>query len=189
MKYVKPLQLYHQFAKDVVKRKDPSEFRGLLGLHVDNKYVRVAVTNTVMRFDERKRTIITAKSVNVLPRIFTIDSMTKLLTLIKHVRAIGFVFSHPDIKLMDISDGAHPKFFIDYLRKTGKFKGLKYTYWNMAFMSKQTDFVLKHHLRFISEQLNLPAAVSVEILQKFAAANVLQDYLNYSDLMVETDEK
>ncbi|KAL5757453.1 hypothetical protein ACOSP7_020064 [Xanthoceras sorbifolium] len=115
MKYVKPLQLYHQFAKDVVKRKDPSEFRGLLGLHVDNKYVRVAVTNTVMRVDERKRTIITAKSVNVLPRIFTIDSMTKLLTLIKHVRAIGFVFSHPDIKLMDISDGAHPKFFIDYL--------------------------------------------------------------------------
>ncbi|KAL5824376.1 hypothetical protein ACOSQ3_020439 [Xanthoceras sorbifolium] len=138
MKYVKPFQLYHEIAKDVVRRKEPSKVRALIGLHVDNKHVRMAVTNPLV--DPDSRITITTKKLDGLPRQFAIDSMTKeLLTLIKDFRAIGFIFGDPNIKLMDMRDDAHPKFFIDDLRKTGKFEDLKYTYWNMSFMSKYME--------------------------------------------------
>ncbi|KAL5773853.1 hypothetical protein ACOSP7_011410 [Xanthoceras sorbifolium] len=57
----------------------------------------------------------------------------------KNFRVLGLVVARHDIKLVDTHDGGHPENFINDMCKTGKFDGLKYTYWNMALMSKDVE--------------------------------------------------
>ncbi|KAL5841029.1 hypothetical protein ACOSQ3_011632 [Xanthoceras sorbifolium] len=54
---------------------------------------------------------------------------------LQEINVLGLVIVHPNIKLVD-THGGHPKNFIDNICKTEKVNGLKYTYWNMTFMSK-----------------------------------------------------
>ncbi|KAL5755668.1 hypothetical protein ACOSQ2_020414 [Xanthoceras sorbifolium] len=173
MKYMEPVKFLKELIKNA-KVKKPYQRLRVLGLHFREDYISLAVSNP-------ENTI--ALPLCILHRNENdINYLAdKFQALIIEYNAMGFI--------VDNKKRVNMQAFVDRLRKTGKLPRAKYTYWQNDTILHQTDFVLKHHLRFISEQLNLPAAVSVEILQKFAAANVLQDYLNYSDLMVETDEK
>ncbi|XP_030946560.1 uncharacterized protein LOC115971030 isoform X3 [Quercus lobata] len=57
------------------------------------------------------------------------------------------------------------KLFIDDLCKTGKLKGLNYTYWDESFTSKNVELLLK--------PLNLHPVQSKTIIDKFAAMGIL----------------
>ncbi|KAL5757458.1 hypothetical protein ACOSP7_020069 [Xanthoceras sorbifolium] len=132
MKYVKPLQLYQEYKQAYLTL--PCSCVHLIGLHVDNKYVRSAFSYHFIRGTN----IIEAEPQGQWPRR-TNNIADKLQELIKEHRPMGLVVTIPDIKLMDIHNGVDPKVFIDDMCKTGKFEGVKYTYWNMAFMSKDAE--------------------------------------------------
>ncbi|KAK4852377.1 hypothetical protein QYF36_023487 [Acer negundo] len=91
-------------------------------------------------------------------------------TLISEHNLEGFIVGYPFNKNRTTTDGAQVKLFIDELCNTGKLKGLKYTYWDEGFTSKIVELLLKN--------LNLPQVMSKTINDKFAAAGILQGYLD-----------
>ncbi|KAL5755735.1 hypothetical protein ACOSQ2_020481 [Xanthoceras sorbifolium] len=173
MKYKKPLKFFKDLIKNA-KVKKPYQRLRVLGLHIREDYMSLAVSNP-------ENTI--ALPLCILPRKENdINYLAdKFRTLITEYNAMGFVVNNNYPTLVSP--------FVDQLKKTGKLPRAKYTYWEDSSILQQMDFVLKHHLRFIREQLNLPVDVSNEILQKFAATNVLQGYLNASNFVTEIDEK
>ncbi|KAK2637708.1 hypothetical protein Ddye_025503, partial [Dipteronia dyeriana] len=66
------------------------------------------------------------------------------------------------------------KDFINDLYKTRKFQGLKYTYWKYQIIEKYMDFVVKHNVKFILENLDLPNLEPKEMVDKFVAVRLLQ---------------
>ncbi|KAK3218952.1 hypothetical protein Dsin_012922 [Dipteronia sinensis] len=83
----------------------------------------------------------------------------------------GYVVQYPYI---EFRSGATIKNFINNLMKTRKFQGLKYTYWDNLIATNHMDFVVKHNVEFILENLNLPQLEPQEIVDKFVAAQLLQ---------------
>ncbi|EOY24714.1 PREDICTED: putative pre-16S rRNA nuclease isoform X4 [Theobroma cacao] len=71
------------------------------------------------------------------------------------------------------------KLFIDDLSKTGKLDGVKYTFWNECFTSKNADLLLK--------PLSLHPILSKTIVDKFAAVQILQTYLDYGKKNVKLE--
>ncbi|XP_060971667.1 uncharacterized protein LOC115716898 isoform X4 [Cannabis sativa] len=63
------------------------------------------------------------------------------------------------------------KLFIDELCNTNKLTGIKYTYWDEHLTSKTVEMLLK--------PLNLHPVHSKIFVDKFAAVNILQEYLDY----------
>ncbi|CAH9092933.1 unnamed protein product [Cuscuta epithymum] len=63
------------------------------------------------------------------------------------------------------------KLLIDDLSQTGKLDGVKYTFWDESFTSKSVEMLLK--------PLNLHPVQSKTILDKFAAVEILQGYLDF----------
>ncbi|KAK2663496.1 hypothetical protein Ddye_002070 [Dipteronia dyeriana] len=84
--------------------------------------------------------------------------------------------------------GATIKNFINDLIKTRKFQGFKYTYWDDLIATKHMDFVVKHNVEFILENLNLPQLEPKEIVNKFVAARLLQGYLESVNFALELNK-
>ncbi|KAK4852523.1 hypothetical protein QYF36_024823 [Acer negundo] len=62
--------------------------------------------------------------------------LKRTLRNIKSTKAEGLIVGYPSSSIIQKSDGAETKIFIDKLDKTGKFEGLKYTYWCTSLVSK-----------------------------------------------------
>ncbi|KAK4836764.1 hypothetical protein QYF36_000027 [Acer negundo] len=129
MKYLKPLKLYQQWRKELTLLNKPNKGR-LLGLYLENETVKVSSSHS-----------------SILGHAFYIDEWcrsntnihVKLLTLISKYNVTGLVINNPHLRNMDLPYRANPKVFIADLCKTGRFEGLKYTYWNSSFLSKYDD--------------------------------------------------
>ncbi|XP_052303520.1 uncharacterized protein LOC7479316 isoform X2 [Populus trichocarpa] len=63
------------------------------------------------------------------------------------------------------------KLFVDDLCKTGKLEGVKFTYWDECFTSKNVELLVK--------PLDLHPVHAKSIMDKFAAVGILQGYLDY----------
>ncbi|XP_030946556.1 uncharacterized protein LOC115971305 isoform X4 [Quercus lobata] len=113
----------------------------LLGLDVGDKYVGLAVSDTHNKIASPLSVLLRKKS--------NIDLMVS------------------DFRSLAVQ----VKLFIDDLCKTGKLKGLNYTYWDESFTSKNVELLLK--------PLNLHPVQSKTIIDKFAAVGILQGYLDY----------
>ncbi|KAK0598927.1 hypothetical protein LWI29_000767 [Acer saccharum] len=104
----------------------------------------------------------------------------KFQKLISEHNLMGFVVDYPyrlSIEGFKASDETITGFINDLCR-TRKFKGLKYTYWSDQIATKHMDFVVKHNVEFILENLNLPNLEPKEMVDKFVAARLLQGYLD-----------
>ncbi|KAK0600493.1 hypothetical protein LWI29_015509 [Acer saccharum] len=167
MKCVKPLNLFDE----LLKRKVTERGR-LLGLDVGDKYIGLAISDPK---NEK------ASPLSVLLRKkHNIGKMAdRFQTLISEHNLEGFVVGYPFNKNRTTTDGAQVKLFIDELCNTGKLKGLKYTYWDEGFTSKIVELLLKN--------LNLPQVMSKTINDKFAAAGILQGYLDKANKKVKLE--
>lgn len=159
MRYMKPLSLF----QDLLKSNALGQGR-FLGLDVGDKYVGLAVSDP-------KNKIATPLSV-LLRKKSNIDLIaTDFQTLISKFSLVGFVVGCPFYMNYNSPHGAQVKIFVDDLCKTGKLEGLRYTYWNESFTSKNVELLLR--------PLKLHPVESKTILDKFAAVGILQGYLDY----------
>nr|GLL25980.1 uncharacterized protein LOC109189624 isoform X2 [Ipomoea trifida] len=155
MKYMKPLNLFQELVK--------SQGR-LLGLDVGNKYVGLAVSDVQNRLASPLSVLIRKKS--------NIDLMaTDFQSLISELSLKGFIFGYPFDRQRNNPDAVQVKLLIDDLCETGKLVDLKYTFWDESFSSKSVEMLLK--------PLNLHPVQSKTIVDKFAAVEILQGYLDY----------
>ncbi|KAL5551650.1 hypothetical protein UlMin_002259 [Ulmus minor] len=155
MKYVKPLSLF----KDLLK----SEER-LLGLDVGGKYIGLAVSDVHNKIASPLSVLLRKKS--------NIDLMADdFQSLISELSLGGFVVGFPFDRQRSSPDSVQVKLFIDELCKTNKLQGIKYTYWDECFTSKNVELLLK--------PLNLHPVQAKTIVDKFAAVGILQGYLDY----------
>ncbi|KMT07886.1 hypothetical protein BVRB_6g145830 isoform A [Beta vulgaris subsp. vulgaris] len=159
MKHMKPLSLF----QDLLKTNALERGR-LLGLDVGDKYVGLALSDP-----ENK--IATPLSV-LLRKKFNIDMMAADFTsLISEFSLSGFIVGCPYDRLRPSPHAVQVKVFVDDLCKTGKLEGVKYTYWNECFTSKNVELLLK--------PLTLHPVELKTMLDKFAAVGILQGYLDY----------
>ncbi|RYR10521.1 hypothetical protein Ahy_B05g078947 isoform D [Arachis hypogaea] len=153
MRQVKALQLFH----DLVNKNEPAR---LLGLDVGDKYVGLALSDFQNKIASPFSVLVRKKS--------NIDLMASdFETLISKYSLKGFVVGLPFSCHRVSTDAGQVKVFIDALSRTKKLQGLKYTYWNESFTSKNVELLLR--------PLNLNNAVhSKTMLDKFAAVGILQ---------------
>ncbi|PSS04168.1 Pre-16S rRNA nuclease [Actinidia chinensis var. chinensis] len=159
MKYVKPLSLFQELMKTT-----PLERRRLLGLDVGDKYVGLAVSDTSNQIASPLSVLLRKKS--------NIDLMAgDFQSLISELSLKAFIFGYPFDRCRRSPDAVQVKCFIDDLCKTGKLEGLRYTFWDECFTSKNVELLLK--------PLDLHPVMSKTIIDKFAAVGILQGYLDY----------
>ncbi|ONI07076.1 hypothetical protein PRUPE_5G098900 [Prunus persica] len=159
MRYVKPLSLF----QDLV-RGNALERGRLLGLDVGDKYVGVAVSDIHNKIASPLSVLLRKKS--------TLDMMADdFQSLISELSLEGFIVGYPFDRQRRSPDAVQVKLFIDDLSATRKLEGLKYTYWDEGFTSKNVELLLR--------PLNLHPVTSKTIIDKFAAVGILQGYLDY----------
>ncbi|KAK6251303.1 hypothetical protein SCA6_005308 [Theobroma cacao] len=183
MQYVKCLN----FFQDLLKAKALERGR-LLGLDVGDKYVGLAVSDLDNKI---------ATPLSVLIRKKTnIDLMASdFQSLISELSLVGFIVGYPFDRQQRAPDAVQVKLFIDDLSKTGKLDGVKYTFWNECFTSKQymTSSKESHSLFFqqnadlLLKPLSLHPILSKTIVDKFAAVQILQTYLDYGKKNVKLE--
>ncbi|KAJ8449259.1 hypothetical protein Cgig2_002391 [Carnegiea gigantea] len=159
MRYMKPLSLF----QDLLKSNALGRGR-FLGLDVGDKYVGLAVSDPENKIATPLSVLLRKKS--------NIDLMaTDFQSLISEFSLVCFVVGCPFDRNYNSPDAAQVKIFVDDLCKTGKLEGLRYTYWNESFTSKNVELLLR--------PLKLHPVESKTILDKFAAVGILQGYLDY----------
>ncbi|XVF52889.1 hypothetical protein PTKIN_Ptkin05aG0054700 [Pterospermum kingtungense] len=154
MQYVKPLNLFQNLLKP-----NALERGRLLGLDVGDKYVGLAVSDIDNKI---------ASPLSVLIRKKTnIDLMASdFQSLISELSLVGFIVGYPYDRQRLARDATQVKLFIDDLSKTGKLDGVKYTFWDECFTSKNVELLLK--------PLSLNPVLAKTIVDKFAAVQILQ---------------
>lgn len=160
MKYMKPVALFQELIKNNSRNRSR-----LLGLDVGDKYVGLAVSDVNNKI---------ASPVSVLMRTKNnIDLMASdFELLISQLSLMGFVIGYPfDRQQRSSANAVQVKLFIDDLCKTGKLEGVRYTFWDECFTSKNVEFLLK--------PLNLHPVQSKTMVDKFAAVGILQGYLDF----------
>ncbi|KAK1581620.1 hypothetical protein Q3G72_007483 [Acer saccharum] len=177
MKFVKPLTLFKELL-----RIEPSRRGRLLGLCINDKHVDLAISDT--------------DNINAVPLSVVhrhegnMDLMAdKFQKLISEHDLAGFVVDYSYERSMTRSNGTNIKNFMNDMCKTRKFEGFKYTHWGDDLIAtKNMDFVVMHHVRFILENLNLPQLQAKEIVDKFVASRLLQGYLDFVNVILEKDD-
>ncbi|TXG68147.1 hypothetical protein EZV62_003082 [Acer yangbiense] len=106
MKYLRPVNFYEEIFKEILKKEDYLKPGRLLGLAVSDKYVSLAVS------DWKNKTAVPLRAVD--RQEVNMSSMADM------------------IQSLD----AQIEKFIDDLRKTGKVKGLTYTFWDYGITLK-----------------------------------------------------
>ncbi|KAL8139931.1 hypothetical protein V2J09_005952, partial [Rumex salicifolius] len=182
MRYVKPMGFYQELMKSEALKGGR-----LLGLDVGDKYVGLAISDPenviasplsvllrkknnigLMAGDFKK--LVSGISIYSLCYIAEIESEMKIR--ISKFSLAGFIVGYPyDRGCTNDSDAVRIKIFMDALSQTEKLKGLRYTYWDEGFTSKNVELLLKplalHPLEYKS------------VSDKFAAVGILQAYLDH----------
>ncbi|CAK7335534.1 unnamed protein product [Dovyalis caffra] len=167
MRYVRPLSLFRELLKTNVIKKGR-----LLGLDVGDKYVGLAVSDPLNKI---------ATPLSVLLRKKTnIELMaTDFQSLISELSLEGFIVGYPFDRQRCAPDAVKMKLFVDDLCNTEKLEGLKFTYWDESFTSKNVELLVK--------PLGLHPVHAKSIMDKFAAVGILQGYLDYVNKKVRLD--
>ncbi|XP_050227962.1 uncharacterized protein LOC126677412 [Mercurialis annua] len=162
MKYVKPLALF----SDLMKTNSVKHKGRLLGLDVGDKYVGLAISDPLNKIAAPLSVLVRKKSTS------NIDLMAAdFHRLISELSVTGFIVGYPFNRLQSVPNAVQVKLLIDDLCKTGKLEGVKYTYWDECFTSKNVELLLK--------PLDLHLVEAKTIMDKFAAVGILQGYLDY----------
>ncbi|OMO79509.1 Resolvase, holliday junction-type, YqgF-like protein [Corchorus capsularis] len=163
MQYVKPLNLFQH----LIKAKSGQRGR-LLGLDVGDKYVGLAVSDIDNKIACPLSVLFRdAKNMDLMANDFK--------SLISQLSLVGFIVGYPYDKQKLARDAIQVKLFIDDLSNTGKLDGVKYTFWDEGFTSKNVELLLK--------PLNMHPTSSKTIADKFAAVQILQFSLASDETM------
>lgn len=160
MKYLQPITLFQELLKPQAKNRCR-----LLGLDVGEKYVGLAVSDVNNRI---------ASPLSVLLRKKTNIGLmaSDFQHLISHFSLSGFIVGCPFDRIgKKTPEVGQVKLFLDDLCNTGKLEGVRYTFWNESYTSKNVEYLLK--------PLNLHPAKYKTIMDKFAAVGILQGYLDF----------
>ncbi|KAL9231024.1 hypothetical protein vseg_006298 [Gypsophila vaccaria] len=158
MRYMKPLSLFRDLQKTVVEQGR------FLGLDVGDKYVGLAVSDLDNKIATPLSVLLRKKS--------NIELMANdFQSLISEFSLTSFIVGCPFDRQRPSADAAQVKVFVDDLCKTGKLEGVRYTYWNESYTSKNVDLLL--------EPLTIHPVELKTMLDKFAAVGILQGYLDY----------
>ncbi|KAK9698595.1 hypothetical protein RND81_08G115900 [Saponaria officinalis] len=159
MKYLKPLSLFRELQKT-----DALERGRFLGLDVGDKYVGLAVLDSDNKIAIPLSVLLRKKSnIGLMANDF--------VSLISEFSLTSFIVGCPFDRQRPRADAAQVKVFIDDLCKTEKLEGVRYTYWNESYTSKNVELLL--------EPLTLHPLELKTMLDKFAAVGILQGYLDY----------
>ncbi|XP_022957830.1 uncharacterized protein LOC111459253 [Cucurbita moschata] len=169
MKYVRPLNLF----RDLLKGNALERGR-FLGLDVGDKYVGLAVSDPDNKIAS-PLSVLFRKKTNM--HLMALDFQR----LISELSLSGFIVGYPFDGQRRNADAVQVKIFIDDLCKTGKLEGVKYTFWDECFTSKNVELLIK--------PLKLPPILSKTIIDKFAAVGILQGYLDHFNRRPELDER
>ncbi|TXG68241.1 hypothetical protein EZV62_003176 [Acer yangbiense] len=176
MEYLNPVNFYKEIFKDILIKRDYLKPGRLLGLDISDKYVSLAVS------DWKNLTAVPLRALD--RQEINMSSMADMIqSLILEHNVVGFVVGSKRARPMD----AQTRIFIDDLCTTGKVQGLKYTVWEFGITSKNAEFVLKQHLKFILEILNQPPDMSKTITEKCYSVCALQGYLDITNKMLKED--
>ncbi|KAK9699704.1 hypothetical protein RND81_08G190600, partial [Saponaria officinalis] len=149
MKYLKPLSLFRELQK--TNALEQSRF---LGLDVGDKYVGLAVSDSDNKITTPISVLLRKKSnIGLMANDF--------VSLISEFSLTGFIVGCPFDRQCPSADAAQVRVFIDDLCKTEKHEGVRYTYWNESYTSKNVEL--------LSEPLTLHPVVLKTMLGKFAA--------------------
>ncbi|KAH7513939.1 uncharacterized protein LOC107429885 [Ziziphus jujuba] len=159
MRYLKPLSLFQDLLESNAKKRGR-----LLGLDVGERYVGLAVSDRQNRIAS-PLSVILRKKTNI--PIIADDFQT----LISEQSLAGFVFGCPFDRQWSASSALQIKIFIDELCKTNKLEGLKYTFWDERFTSKNVELLLK--------PITLHPIETKAVIDKLSAVSILQGYLDY----------
>ncbi|TXG62123.1 hypothetical protein EZV62_013486 [Acer yangbiense] len=180
MKFLKPVTFYKEVFKDILM-KNASKHGRLLGLDVSDKCVSLAVSDSKN---------LTAVPLRCLHRKKTTTSMADIFqSLISEHNLVCFVVGTPYTRHCNAKPFLEEtQIFIDKLCKTGKLEGFKYTFWDSCIRSKNSEFVLEQHVKFMLEHLNQPKIKKPKtIIKKCLAVSALQGFLDCTHKMVEED--
>ncbi|KAK0575364.1 hypothetical protein LWI29_037927 [Acer saccharum] len=173
MKYLKPATLFDRLIKMNSKIPGIELATGkanlLLGLDIRQNYVGLAVSD-----------YLNLVSYPIMPCKNHMDSVKKYFPgVIARYNIFGFIVGKPtNVRWRHLKDDeVHVKKFISDLQNTGKFKGLKYTYWCDVFASKHIE--LEYKLNVEDYLKDLPSYKQELLVQKFAAVGTLKAYLNH----------
>ncbi|XP_062074298.1 uncharacterized protein LOC133778406 [Humulus lupulus] len=159
MRYVKSLSLFQDLLKT-----DGLERGRLLGLDVGTPYIGLAVFGL-------NNNIASPLSVLVRKK-YNIELIAdNFKCLISELSLEGFVVGLTFDRQKSTTDSVLVKLFLDELSNTNKLTGIKYTYWDERFTSRNVEMLIK--------PLNLHPVHSKTIVDKFAAVGILQEYLDY----------
>ncbi|XP_060176332.1 uncharacterized protein LOC132606728 [Lycium barbarum] len=159
MRYLKPANLFHELLKSNTLASSR-----LLGLDVGDKYVGLAVSDTSNKVASPLAVLVRKKT--------NIDLMARdLQSLVSELSLGAFVFGYPFDRQKTSRDAVQVKLFIDDLCRTGELRGVKYTFRDECFTSKNVELLL--------QTLKFHPAESKTMLDKFAAVGILQGYLDY----------
>ncbi|TXG68162.1 hypothetical protein EZV62_003097 [Acer yangbiense] len=165
MKYLKPVNFYKEIFKEILMKKDLKHGR-LLGLDVSDEFVSLAMS------DWKNLTAVPLRALDRQENNPSSMAADIFQSLIPEHNLVGFVVGTKYTYPID----AQTQIFIDDLRKTGKVEGLKYTIWDRGIRSKNSEFVLKQHLKFILENMNQPQHMSKTIMENCHAVSAPQDF-------------
>ncbi|KAK1576493.1 hypothetical protein Q3G72_014415 [Acer saccharum] len=169
--------LLRKIFKDILKKEDYLKPGRLLGLDVSDKYVSLAVSDWKN---------LTAVPLRVMDRQeINMSSMADMIqSLISEYNLVGFIFGAGCIRPpIDV----RMQKFIDDLCETGKFEGLKYTFWDYGIASQNAEFVFNQHVKFTLEILNRPPSMSETIMEMSLAVFALQGYLDCTKKLTWTE--
>ncbi|XP_061977774.1 uncharacterized protein LOC133698749 [Populus nigra] len=159
MKYVRPLNLFHELLKTSAINQGR-----FLGLDVGDKYVGLAVSDPLNKIASPLSVLLRKKS--------NIELIaTDFQSLISELSLGGFIVGYPFDRQRGAPDAVRVKLFVDDLCRTGKLEGVKFTYWDECFTSKNVELLVK--------PLDLHPVHAKSIMDKFAAVGILQGYLDY----------
>ncbi|KAK9927214.1 hypothetical protein M0R45_024409 [Rubus argutus] len=170
MKYVRPLNLF----LDLHRTKALQSGGRFLGLDVGDKYVGLAVSDLDNKIASPLSVLLRKKSTLSLMAI-------DFQSLISELSLVGFVVGYPFNRQRGTPDAVQVKLLIEDLCKTRKLEGLKYTYWDECFTSKNVELLLK--------PLSFHPVQSKTIIDKFAAVGILQGYLDYVNRKLKSDHE
>ncbi|XP_062075955.1 uncharacterized protein LOC133780092 [Humulus lupulus] len=149
--------------QDLLKT-DGLERGRLLGLDVGTKYIGLAVSDLNNKIASPLSIFCSCKE-----KVELIADRFKCL--ISELSLEGFVVGLTFDRQKSTNDSVLVKLFLDELSNTNKLTGIKYTYWDERFTSRNVEMLIK--------PLNLHPVHSKTIVDKFAAAGILQEYLDY----------
>ncbi|TXG69459.1 hypothetical protein EZV62_004394 [Acer yangbiense] len=169
MKYVKPVKLYEAFFKQSLQwKKNLDLLCPLMAMNISERRVSFART-------------LHCKTIVYIGAVARNDNnmgpvLIGLQKCISDLKPKGLIVGYPKFLSKEKPNGEEINIFIDYLRHTGLFEGLKYTYWHKHIPKEKKVSLFRFQPNFDDAPMNLLKAYLDCFRMEVGAAKLYGDY-------------